>query len=155
LELWGTISPGSGSYRVSIDDGEKTSGFGVDRQAWADHTLLWRSEELSDNEHTVVFTVDLGGADPNQAIIIPDYFIYTTSSKTPMGDVLLLVDSDDEKIQYEGNWSQPLEATNHYIKSGTARRSQSLNDTFILEFEGMLLLQFRVYTVADFCRHWH
>lgn len=144
LSVYGTISPGTASYNISIDGGLKTSQFEVTEGGWVDHTLFWTSETLEDSEHEVVFTVAEDAVNIDIPIIIMDYFVYETSSKTPMDSAVLFVDSQDVNVQYSGNWTE--HPTNHYMMSATSRKSEAQGNSFTFTFEGAHFLSNLVYT---------
>lgn len=141
--MYGTIAPGTANYNISIDGGSKTSQFQVVQDGWIDHTLFWTSETLEDSEHEIVFTVAEDAVNIDVPIIILDYFVYETSSKTPMDEVVLFVDSQNVNVQYSGNWTE--HPTNHYMMSGTSRRSETQGDSLTFTFEGAYFLTYLTY----------
>ncbi|KAF9266225.1 hypothetical protein L218DRAFT_102541 [Marasmius fiardii PR-910] len=103
--------------------------------AYLHHQVFWKSPELNDTEHILVFKQENNSTDGQDAVICLDFFTYVPSRSAITTNTNYLVDDQDSRVKYTGGWTT-TSGERSELMNQTGMFTSEQDTMFEFEFEG-------------------
>ncbi|KAG7447247.1 uncharacterized protein BT62DRAFT_71372 [Guyanagaster necrorhizus] len=108
ISIYGDYDPGGSCSLIFSLDGQSTTVYTPEINATAHHRQIWASSQLSNGNHTLVYSVDSChrvNANSSGTYSWFDYILYQPSPGT-LPTAKYVIDDTSTDIQWAGNWSR-------------------------------------------------